>query len=230
MDLEALRQRLSNEVGPDVGIACKSVEGDPQLLWPVEREAVQRAIPRRQREFASGRVAAREALAQIAWPAEAIPCASDRSPVWPQGLVGSIAHNAQVCVAMVGRCERVPAIGVDIEEDKDIEPHLWKMICTPEELAVLSSVPRSLQGRSVTRLFCAKEAFYKWQFPQTRRLLDFHDVQVLLNPDQTGFRVHTPPVDNTPFPSIGIQGRLLTHESLVLAWVIGRPTLGTRFK
>ena len=111
MDLHALHQELARELGPGVGMACTDVDGDPRELWPQEREAVLKAIPRRQREFAAGRAAAREALTQLGWPAQAIPSAPDRSPVWPEGLVGSIAHTHSTCVAVAGRRSEERRVG-----------------------------------------------------------------------------------------------------------------------
>ena len=218
--LRSLRQQLAKELGPDIGVVCRDVDGDPQNLWPVERDAVLKAIPRRQREFAAGRTAAREAMVQIGFSPEAIPSAPDRSPVWPERLMGSITHNDRVCVAIVGRRDTVLAMGIDIEEDLGMDPALWAMICTPKELATLSSLPKSEQGRSVTRYFCAKEAFYKWQYPQTQRVLDFCDVDVKFGPNYTGFCVLSSMSGNAPLPSCGTEGRLLVWKGLVVAWLI----------
>ena len=127
--LQSLRSQLQQALGTDVGVACRDVDGDPQDLWPVERAAIAHAIPRRQREFAAGRSAARDAVVKLGSPASAIPCAPDRSPVWPDGIVGSITHTRQTCVAIAGRRERVFAMGIDIEEDVPLDPSLWASIC-----------------------------------------------------------------------------------------------------
>ena len=224
LDLDALRQQLSKALGPNIGVACRDVDGDPQVLWPVEREAVLKAIPRRQREFAAGRAAAREAMIQVGWSPEAIPSAPDRAPIWPEGLVGSIAHNGQACVAIIGRRDQVHAMGLDIEEDIAMDPTLWTTICTPGELATIAALPQSERGRCVTRLFCAKEAFYKWQYPQTQRMLDFCDVQVSFDPYHTDFSVLPAPSGNTSLPTCEQKGRLLVSNGLVIAWLIGLPT------
>jgi 4'-phosphopantetheinyl transferase EntD len=219
--LDRLRQHLAKELGPNIGVACRNTYGDPEELWPVEREAILNAIPRRQREFAAGRSAAREAMTQVGWPPEAIPCASDRSPMWPEGLVGSIAHTGSACVAIASRRNHVPALGIDIEEDVALAPDLWETICTPGELAILASLPRSDQGRRVTKLFCAKEAFYKWQYPRTEHKLDFCDVQVTLSRGETRFCVHLAASDSPFLDSCQQEGSLLTFGGLVLAWLAG---------
>lgn len=222
--LVSLCQQLTRALGPGIGVACTDVNGDPGRLWPAERDAVRNAIPRRQREFTAGRGAARAAMAQVGLAPAAIPSAADRSPIWPQGVVGSIAHTAAVCVAIAGRRGRAFALGIDIEDDQPLDTALWHLICTRQELAVLACLPPAEQGRHACRLFCAKEAFYKWQYPQTGRMLEFGDVQVTLSQDQQRFhaRLCAPaPCRSTPAPPIAREGRLLAAHGLVIAWLCG---------
>lgn len=222
MVLKSLQMQIAKALGPNVGVVCSGVDGDPDSLWPVEREAILRAVPQRQREFSAGRSAAREAMIQINWQPEAIPSAPDRSPVWPKGLVGSITHGGHVCVAITGLQDQVHALGIDIEEDLPVNSALWQTICTHREFATLvASIPRSEQGQWVTRLFCAKEAFYKWQYPQTGRVLDFCDVQVTFNQKHAGFSVHSVVPGNSQVPSYQGEGNLLTYNGLVIAWLMG---------
>ena len=216
-----LQAELQTRLESDVSVVCTGVDGDLGSLWPEEKKAIRGAVVRRQREFAAGRAAAREAMAQIGWPAEAIPSSPDRSPVWPAGMVGSIAHNGHVCVAIAGRRDQAHAIGIDIEEDISLSTDLWVTICTPNELAIIATLPRSERGRWVTRLFCAKEAFYKWQYPQTERMLDFCDVQITLS--RTSFNVLPAVFEDSPLLLCERKGRWLTSNGLILAWLIGRP-------
>ncbi|WP_066262926.1 4'-phosphopantetheinyl transferase family protein [Hydrogenophaga flava] len=218
--LQPLRLQLARALGGGIGVACTGVDGDPNLLWPSERTAILKAVPSRQREYAAGRQAARTAMQQIGCAPEAIPSAPDRSPVWPDGLTGSIAHGGRVCVGVVGWRHEVHAVGIDIEEDRAMGPDLWPSLCTDEELALLDQLPPHERGRRVTRLFCAKEAFYKWQYPQTERLLDFLDVQVTFSADATGFVVRATS-DGAPLPRCSRQGTLLARDGLVLAWLLG---------
>lgn len=227
--LDNLRQQLAKALGPGIGVACRDVDGNPADLWPVEERAIQKAIPRRQREFAAGRAAARESMAQIGYPPAAVPCAPDRSPTWPVGLVGSIAHTSSACVAIVASRIQVHAIGVDVEEDVEMDQTLWPTICTPGELAALAALPQSERGQCVTRHFCAKEAFFKWQYPQTGRMLEFCDVQVTLISDYSSFCV-SPAVSVTEsLPTCSREGGLMASNGLMLAWIIGPPVLQTRY-
>lgn len=220
--LESLRQQLADVFGPDIGVACRGVDGDPQALWPQERPAVRQAIPRRQREFAAGREAAREAMARIGWSPMAIPAGPDRAPIWPGGLVGSITHTDQICVAVVGKLAQVHAIGVDIEQARPLHADLWPTICTTEEMHTVASLPPSERGLHVTRLFCIKEAFYKWQYPQTLRMLEFNDVQVTLGPLEKCYTIQHATLTQRSFAYLP-RCSLMTLRGLILAWVIGAP-------
>ena len=222
-DPRYLQVQLANRLGPDVGVACRDVDGDPRALFAEEAQAIEKAIPRRQREFAAGRSAAREALAQIGWTPQGIACANDRSPVWPEGLVGSIAHCRSACVAIVAPREQAHAVGIDMEEDLPLDPSLWTSVCTPAERSFLASLPSSEQGRWGLRLFCAKEAYYKWQYPLTRRLLDFQEVEVRMDVEHSTFDVHAPDPVKSRLVTCTLQGRLHTSEGLVMAWLIGAP-------
>lgn len=218
---QRIRELLGTALGAQVGVACTGVDGDPHTLYPEERAAVARAVERRQREFAAGRAAARDAMRHIGLRPRAVPSGPDRAPVWPHGLSGSISHTRQICVAAVAPRQEVGTIGIDVEDRAAIEPELWGSICTPEELLHLHSLPEQERGHAVARLFSAKEAFYKWQYPLTGLLLDFQDVRVLLNAQGTGFVVR--PVDRARWPQ-GVDemaGGIALDADWVITWVCG---------
>ena len=173
-----LQSELQNRLGPNVAVVCTGVDGDPESLWAEEREAVARAVPKRQREFAAGRQAARAAMQRLNWPAAAIPSNTDRSPHWPEGLVGSISHCSDACAVVVGRKTHWESVGIDVEADCGIDESLWSIICSPSELRLLKELYSPNSASCVTRLFAAKEAFYKWLFPIEKIILDFQDVSV----------------------------------------------------
>jgi enterobactin synthetase component D len=216
--LAHLRRQLTERLGPHVGVACTDVHGDPEGLHAEERSAIGGAIPRRQREYAAGRNAARQAMAAIGWPSAAVPSALDRSPIWPSGLVGSIAHTHSACVAVVTRQQDVAAIGIDLEDDEPIESDLWHTICTPAELAFLMAQPTPLRGVLVRRLFAIKEAVYKCQFPLTKRLLDFQEVEVVFEPVSTPSSFQAI-IDGPPAPT-NLTGFLLPCDHQIAACCI----------
>lgn len=157
-----------------VAVAAQRIgRADPASLWPEEQLSVAGAVPRRLAEFAAGRTAARRVLAALGHPPAALPMGLDRAATWPAGLCGSIAHDADLAVA-VGR--RGAPLGVDLEPDAPLEPELWPVFCSPDEL-------RRLDGdtaRRVRQIFCAKEAVFKAQPPAARVLFGFDAVEVTL--------------------------------------------------
>jgi 4'-phosphopantetheinyl transferase EntD len=146
-------------------------DADPPLAE--ELAGLERAAPRRLREFAAGRHCAREALAALGEPRTALPRGPDRGPEWPAGVVGSISHSREYCAAVVARRTACASLGFDAEEWGRITPELWSRIATAKELAWLRGCADA--ARSATLLFSAKEAFYKAQFPLSRRFVGFAD-------------------------------------------------------
>lgn len=149
-------------------------------LFEVERGAVARAVPSRRAEFAAGRVLARRLLERVNVAAAPIPVGPGRAPVWPEGVVGSIAHTRGLCVAAAARRADIRSLGIDAEPDEPLEPDLWDTICTDEEIAWLGGQPAESRGRLARILFSAKESVFKCQYPVTRDWLDFKDVTIRL--------------------------------------------------
>lgn len=213
---QGLVAALQARLGPEAAVVCTGVDGDPERLWPEEKAAIARAVPRRQREFAAGRQAARAAMQRLGWTAAALPAHSDRSPGWPVGLVGSIAHTADTCLAVVGRKDSWASIGIDIEHDHGIDEGLWGIICRADEQRQLAEQAPGQRGAQVTRVFVAKEAFYKWHYPQHRTFLDFNQVSVDWAPDGAGFKVLVHARDGIESTSLG-RGQLFTLGGQVVA-------------
>lgn len=177
--LQALGVALSRRLGPHVAVAVSGLQDGPFPLHPEECDAVARAVPKRRREFAAGRHNARRAMALLGEAPQAIPCGRDRAPVWPPHLVGSISHTDDACVAVVGFAEKLVSVGIDLEVDRAMDPDLWDTVCTRHELDRLQTLPPCQRGHMVTKIFSAKEAVFKWQYPLTGRWLDFQQVEVV---------------------------------------------------
>lgn len=164
---------------------------------------------KRQLEFAAGRACARAACAALGIDGAPIPVGAGREPVWPAGLVGSITHSGGVAAAVVARQTDTVAIGIDIERADAVGPDIWREIFTERETAWQHDQPEARRSRLATVVFCAKEAFYKFQYPVTRAWLEFRDVDASVN---------------------GVEGTfLLRCESATVAAKFGRETFAGRF-
>ncbi len=149
---------------------------DPSQLFPDEVQSLGRASPRRLQEFAAGRVCARRALGQFGLANYPLRMASDRRPRWPATVVGSISHTTGMCGVVVAEREQFCGIGLDIEIVEQVNPEIWPILCTPEEMHWLATLRAPEQARYAALLFSAKEAFYKCQYNVTRQWLEFDDV------------------------------------------------------
>jgi len=77
----------------------------------------------------------------------------------------------------------------DIEPSTTLSADLHKAICTAPELHYLASLPSETRGVDAKRIFCAKEAFYKAQYPLTLKSLGFQDVTLQFSLEQSLFHV-----------------------------------------
>lgn len=151
---------------------------DPNALFREERLYIERAVDKRRREFTTGRLLARAALAKLGIEAQPIGQGSHRSPVWPPDTVGSISHTDSWCAVAVARSADVLAVGIDVESDAPLPARLLEIVCVPQELQWLSSHPPGRRGALAKVVFSAKESAFKAQFPLTDSLLDFHAMLV----------------------------------------------------
>ncbi len=172
---EDLRDLLNGVTLPGglVWAVSEPVE-DLSELFPEERAGISRAVPKRQAEFAGGRLAARAALRQLGLRDVAIPKGADRAPVWPEGVVASITHTEGLCLAMAARARDWRGLGIDLEVDRPMRSELIRSIASVPELARLSPMPFSRAG---VRIFSAKEAAYKAQYPLTGALFGFEAME-----------------------------------------------------
>jgi 4'-phosphopantetheinyl transferase EntD len=147
-------------------------------LWPEETAYVANAVEKRRREFACGRHFVRSCLRALGRPDEPLPVRADRSPRWPDGLVGSITHTDTYCAAAVARTDDVDSIGIDVEDLSRFEPELLQYVLSRGD------VTRNFLGTSGidcslgAALFSAKETFYKCLAGLAQAQFDYGDVGI----------------------------------------------------
>jgi 4'-phosphopantetheinyl transferase EntD len=122
---------------------------------------------------------ARRAFARFAIREPELPADGDGVPAWPPGWTGCITHAAgRVAVAVAPR-HAVGGVGIDMEAvarfHRALEPHLLSPQEIRVQLAASSGAERQVRAAI---LFCAKEAWFKCQFPLARRRLGFQDAEV----------------------------------------------------
>lgn len=210
IDLATLRTDVQAHLGPSVGLGVADPTAPVDGLFPIEVSATGRMVDKRKREFAAGRKAARHAMRMIGLPVVSVPMGADRAPQWPGGLRGSISHCASAALAVTAKQPKVRALGIDVEENDPLEQPLWDTILTPAECA------RTTNGQDAKRIFCAKEAVYKAQYPITGQRLDFQDLEVTLDGSRFSART-TREVETWPTVT---KGALIHSQNLFLGLVV----------
>ena len=169
-----LRRALEEISAPRVLIGHRIIaEGDERALLAEERGAFAASVVKVQRASGAARIVARELMRRAGLAPQPVVKSAGGMPVWPDGTVGSLAHDATVAVAALARRADYLSVGVDIEPAEPLASDLLEMVATPTERAAMRDAP--LGGRL---LFSVKEAVYKAAYPLDRIFLDHHDVEV----------------------------------------------------
>jgi 4'-phosphopantetheinyl transferase EntD len=149
--------------------------GDEDALLTEEAAAFAGSVVKVRRASGAARIVARQLLQQFGHPPCALPKGAAGAPVWPAGIIGSMAHDSRIAVAAVGMRGDVGALGVDIEPAEPLPSELLDLVATPQEQLKLAH--DAYRGRL---LFVAKEAVYKAVYPLDRMFLEHHDVEINL--------------------------------------------------
>lgn len=160
-------------------------EGDPRVLGPLadvlpqEREAIARAVSKRQNEYYATRHLARLALQELGIAPQPILNHPDRSPRWPPGVLGSISHTDGWCgIALAKEGANAPSgLGIDAERVNPMSDGVIERVLTVREQKALGTAGDAAQA--VLR-FSAKEAVYKAVFSTLRRFVGFLEVEIVL--------------------------------------------------
>lgn len=174
-------------VSREVDLACLAQAQRQYMqeqLGPNERRATERALPRRRLQYAVTRHLARECFGQMGLARCELLNASDRSPQWPSGVVGSLSHTDAWCGVAASVDPSVKAVGIDAERDAPLSVEVAKRVLTPKEIGHLRAACASnvsCEELFLTRAklsFSAKEAVYKCQYSITKTYLGFRDVEL----------------------------------------------------
>jgi 4'-phosphopantetheinyl transferase EntD len=216
---------MNNPAGlfpPGVVLETLSLDDCDGELFPVESEAVARALPLRRMEFAAGRTCARRALQKLGIGPVPIPKGAGRDPVWPPGITGSITHDREICAVAVARNGTVRSLGIDLEKAVPLPADLIPDVCAPGELERfdLADPPASCGWPKI--LFAAKEAVFKCVFPLTRQLFEFHAVELEPAGERSELRVsqcRAPGAEKIAADSFRIRLTMAADRLLVGCWL-----------
>jgi|KBSMisStandDraft_5_1062788.scaffolds.fasta_scaffold222677_1 4'-phosphopantetheinyl transferase EntD len=148
-------------------------EGDDLALLPEEMAGFAGSVIKVRRASGAARIVARQLMSRLGRAPQPIPRSTAGMPVWPGGIVGSLAHDARIAVAVMARQDDFLGVGVDIEPAEPLGGDLLGIVATATERRAIDDDPH--RGRL---LFSIKEAIYKAVYPLDGTFLDHHDVEV----------------------------------------------------
>ncbi|HET9440604.1 MAG TPA: 4'-phosphopantetheinyl transferase superfamily protein [Longimicrobiales bacterium] len=171
----------------DFAVASGPVRANA-FLHDEEVGAVKTAIDGRKQDFSSGRAYARAALASLGMSGCIIPSRADRSPLWPEGIVGSITHSHGLVAAVVGWRRDYAGVGLDVESlERSLAKGIDRLIRTPLEQEQMQGLRFPAEIDPVRLVFSAKESIHKCVAPQSGVTLGFHDVELDLDLERQSF-------------------------------------------
>jgi len=197
-----------------VHTVSSTAEVSEDVLYSEEASLIGRAVPKRRREFATGRQLAREALAHLGVEGFPLLRGDDRAPVWPDGIVGSITHCKGFCGVAVARTQQVTSLGVDVEIAEPLDPELLPIVCTARELARLDRGSELQPGLVAKIIFSAKESVFKCVYTLTGTFLDFQDCEIIVHFEQGTFSIRFNRGDLRRFERAGKLDARFTYDGL----------------
>ena len=173
----ALDKALRSIAPPDVTVGVRRISAaDLSSLFMLESVATRRAVPSRQREFATGRAL----LRQLIGCDIPIPVADSRAPILPEGVKGSLAHDVDFAVAGVTREHTIRSLGIDLEPQGELSHEIAEIVLRKDE-----------RGIDAHLAFTLKEAVYKARSGLGGEMLEHHDVR--LDIGSSTFHAEVPP-------------------------------------
>lgn len=168
----ALRDLLPEDISHSVCL----IPEDSTFEFSLERDSLRTARDYRKREFVAGRDCARDALKQLGFPARPILSDSDGLPMWPKGAVACISHSKGYCATIAGMRTNYRTLGFDLEKTNRLSPAAVTRTVHPDEQSFVQS-----NQKKASLIFCAKEAFFKAQYPLWFTHANFHDLVLDVN-------------------------------------------------
>ncbi|UXP34081.1 4'-phosphopantetheinyl transferase superfamily protein [Reichenbachiella agarivorans] len=151
-----------------------------EILHTEEQKVAIHYESKRLLDFCRGRYCAHQCLKQVGMTSPILKETSG-APKWPIGMTGSISHSQHLAGAILASHQIYQTIGLDIETIGRVQPDLWDLFFTSDEIKLLSSANNAESEFLSTLFFSMKETFYKMQYQLTKSFIDFHDCEVILS-------------------------------------------------
>jgi enterobactin synthetase component D len=137
----------------------------------------------RQVSFVGGRIALRDACAQLGHQVPPILPDERSRPQLPSMLAGSISHKRDLAIGMASLSGR-GTIGVDLEDYAPARPSIEDHVLRDVEREAIAGLDDDRRWIALLVRFSIKESIYKALDPYVGRYVGFHEAQV--DPDLQG--------------------------------------------
>jgi len=155
------------------GAACRIGKRDGGLLTAAEAELFHGATAARRAASGAARGLARSLLRRMGIQPADILRSCGGAPIWPAGIVGSLAHDEEVAVAAVGPSRSFGGLGIDVEIASPLEDEVADIVVNAYERRLFNNDPYQLK-----MAFCIKESVFKAVNPFDSIFLEFQDVTI----------------------------------------------------
>lgn len=170
---------LKNLLPLNIKYAASLIPEESEFEYPSEEDALRTAGDYRRREFVAGRDCAREALEEVGFSKGPILADDFGVPIWPEGSLAVISHSRGYCMAIAGRSSDYRIMGLDLEQTNRLSASAIERVVHPSEQDYVQG-----DQKKATLMFCAKEAFFKAQFPVWQTHANFHDLALFVEEDK----------------------------------------------
>lgn len=204
-----IRSDLNRVYSKPMYLACTEVQDYTQVLSQREFSIVEKAVAKRKNEYSTGRMLAHKLLQEQAFENYEILRGSQREPVWPVGVVGSIAHTDGHAITAIARGCDFESIGIDLETQGRVGEKLISRLITDLELRENPQIDPTL-------IFSAKEALYKYLFPLVKMYVDFLDVDLDIRPSTNDIFIRAIKVPAANTYTERLRGRYYEFEGMWL--------------
>lgn len=203
---------------PEVAVVETFQDPLEATLFPEEEAVIGSAVGKRRREFATARMCARRALAELGRPPAPVLRGEHGEPQWPTGVVGSMTHCAGYRAAALAHATDMATVGIDAEPHNALPNGVLEAVSLPEERIWIAE--QATDGGQIhwdRVLFSAKESVYKAWFPLTKKWLGFEEalITIHMQPDHFFARLLVPGPLLDGEHITGFSGRWLVHDGLV---------------
>lgn len=160
---------------PGILIGYRTIAiGDEMALQAAELDDFRDCITEVRRRSGAARILARQLLHRLGHHHNVVlRRAAGVAPVWPESIVGSLAHDDSIAIAAIASNREFCGVGIDVEPALSLDDDLIDVVATARERR---RYPINLLRTRL--LFSVKEAVYKALNPINGLFLDFHQIEV----------------------------------------------------